>query len=70
MNVNPAANVEDVQTKITMLLSLPFSYDVFSLTADAKSISIVPVGGCSVCSTPLLAVFSLARHRTTGSIKD
>lgn len=52
MKVDPSANVEEIQTKITMLLSMPFSYDALSLKADPENISILPVGGYSVYSMP------------------
>ncbi|XP_068182518.1 adhesion G-protein coupled receptor G6 [Antennarius striatus] len=43
VNVDPAADVEAVQTNISSLLSLNFSHDSFNLTSDPSSISILPV---------------------------
>ncbi|XP_050928565.1 uncharacterized protein LOC127139004 [Lates calcarifer] len=42
VNVDPAANVGEVQTDITARLSLPFFYNFLNLTADPSSISILP----------------------------
>ncbi|KAK2848946.1 hypothetical protein Q5P01_008780 [Channa striata] len=43
VNVNPAASVAAIQTDVSALLSLTFSYDVLNLTAEPSSISISPV---------------------------
>ncbi|GLD70356.1 adhesion G-protein coupled receptor G4-like isoform X3 [Lates japonicus] len=47
VNVDPAANVGEVQTDIAARLSLPFFYNFLNLTADPSSINILPVGNAA-----------------------
>lgn len=44
VKVDPAADIRVVQTNITALLSLEFSYNFCSLKPDPNSISILPMG--------------------------
>ncbi|XP_067375708.1 adhesion G-protein coupled receptor G6 isoform X2 [Channa argus] len=56
VNVNPAANVKAVQTDITALLSLTFSFDFLNLTAEPDSINISPVELPFVATDPSTTV--------------
>lgn len=49
VNVDPAANIEEVQANISALLSLTFSHDFLNLTAN--DISILPAGMYTLYST-------------------
>nr|XP_046262818.1 adhesion G-protein coupled receptor G4 isoform X3 [Scatophagus argus] len=52
VEVDPAANVGDVQVNIATLLSLNFSNSFLNVTSDPNSISIIPVESFPVVSEP------------------